>query len=225
MRKSTMMALAAIAAAFAIPAAARMSGYYDTWLGYCAGEGAVGTRTTNLGAAAGAEAYNTQGATYIGVGAGMRSTNMVDCIGIGRGALAYSSDCSNVVAIATSKPVTNANSRIMLGDKLMLDYSDPDYVKVEILARFGMRITEGEFYGGPDSAVEHSSDCIYSAFSYGLKNRNTMDEYDAGQVLSTIDAHTATLANMQCSLCFTNGEFQVWTNGVKAGTLAFTPAN
>ena len=85
----------------ALLAVANITGNYNTWFGYIAGEDASGDRATVFGAGAGAGAQDLYRTDLIGAAAGVDGYRFYDTVGIGYRALRYSSDVSNTVAIGS----------------------------------------------------------------------------------------------------------------------------
>ena len=85
----------------AILAYATITGNYNTWFGYIAGDGASGDRATVFGAGAGAGAQDLYRTDLIGAAAGVDGYRFFDTVGIGYRALRDSSDMSNTVAIGS----------------------------------------------------------------------------------------------------------------------------
>lgn len=83
----------------ALLAVANITGNYNTWFGYIAGEDASGDRTTVFGAGAGAGAQDLYRTDLIGAAAGVDGYRFKDTVGIGYRALRDSSDVTNTVAI------------------------------------------------------------------------------------------------------------------------------
>ena len=94
--------IATTAIAFAaLLAYATITGEYNTWLGYLAGDGASGNRVTVQGAGAGGGAQDLYRTDLIGAAAGVYSCRFYDTVGIGYRALRYTYDVSNTVAIGS----------------------------------------------------------------------------------------------------------------------------
>ena len=85
----------------ALLAVANITGNYNTWFGYIAGEDASGDRTTVFGAGAGAGAQDLYRTDLIGAAAGVDGYRFKDTVGIGYRALRDSMDMSNTVAIGS----------------------------------------------------------------------------------------------------------------------------
>ena len=83
----------------ALLAYATITGNYNTWFGYIAGEEASGDRATVFGAGAGAGAQDLYRTDLIGAAAGVDGARFYDTVGIGYRALRDSSDVTNTVAI------------------------------------------------------------------------------------------------------------------------------
>ncbi len=80
---------------------ATVTGDYNTWFGYLAGEDASGNRATVFGAGAGGGAQDIYRTDLIGAAAGVYGYRFHDSVGIGYRALRYSSDVTNTVAIGS----------------------------------------------------------------------------------------------------------------------------
>ena len=94
--------IATTAIAFAaLLAYATITGEYNTWLGYLAGDGATGNRVTVQGAGAGGGAQDLYRTDLIGAAAGVYGYRFCDTVGIGYRALRYTQDVSNTVAIGS----------------------------------------------------------------------------------------------------------------------------
>ena len=94
--------IATTAIAFAaLLAYATITGEYNTWLGYLAGDGATGNRVTVQGAGAGGGAQDLYRTDLIGAAAGVYGYRFYDTVGIGYRALRYTYDVSNTVAIGS----------------------------------------------------------------------------------------------------------------------------
>lgn len=85
----------------ALLAYATITGNYNTWFGYIAGEDASGDRATVFGAGAGGGAQDMYRTDLIGAAAGVDSYRLYDTVGIGYRALRDSMDISNTVAIGS----------------------------------------------------------------------------------------------------------------------------
>ena len=85
----------------ALIAYAAMTGEYNTWLGYLAGEDASGDRTTVQGAGAGGGAEEMHRTELIGAASGVYGYWFQDSVGIGYRALRHSSYMTNVIAIGS----------------------------------------------------------------------------------------------------------------------------
>ena len=85
----------------ALLAYATITGNYNTWFGYIAGEEASGDRATVFGAGAGGGAQDMYRTDLIGAAAGVDSYRLYDTVGIGYRALRDSMDISNTVAIGS----------------------------------------------------------------------------------------------------------------------------
>lgn len=85
----------------AILAYATVTGEYNTWFGYLAGEEASGNRATVFGAGAGGGAQDIYRTDLIGAAAGVYSYRFYDSVGIGYRALRQSQDVTNTVAIGS----------------------------------------------------------------------------------------------------------------------------
>lgn len=83
----------------AIMAYATITGDYNTWFGYRAGDEASGDRATVFGAGAGGAAQDIYRTDLIGAAAGVYGYRIYDTVGIGYRALRYSTDVTNTVAI------------------------------------------------------------------------------------------------------------------------------
>ena len=85
----------------AILAYATVTGEYNTWFGYFAGEDASGNRATVFGAGAGGGAQEIYRTDLIGAAAGVGGCRFRDTVAIGYRALRDSMDMSNTVAIGS----------------------------------------------------------------------------------------------------------------------------
>jgi len=85
----------------AILAYATITGEYNTWFGYLAGEDSSGNRATVFGAGAGGGAQDLYRTDLIGAAAGVDGYRFFDTVGIGYRALRGSSDVTNTVAIGS----------------------------------------------------------------------------------------------------------------------------
>ena len=83
----------------ALLANATITGDYNTWFGYLAGEDSSGDRATVFGAGAGGGAQDLYRTDLIGAAAGVFGARFYDTVGIGYRALRYTQDVSNTVAI------------------------------------------------------------------------------------------------------------------------------
>ena len=83
----------------ALLAYATITGNYNTWFGYIAGEEASGDRATVFGAGAGAGAQDLYRTDLIGAAAGVDGARFYDTVGIGYRALRDAQDVTNTVAI------------------------------------------------------------------------------------------------------------------------------
>ncbi len=85
----------------AILAYATVTGEYNTWFGFLAGEDASGNRATVFGAGAGGGAQDIYRTDLIGAAAGVGGYRFFDTVAIGYRALRDSSDVTNTVAIGS----------------------------------------------------------------------------------------------------------------------------
>ena len=85
----------------AILAYATVTGEYNTWFGFLAGEDASGNRATVFGAGAGGGAQDIYRTDLIGAAAGVGGYRFRDTVAIGYRALRDSMDMSNTVAIGS----------------------------------------------------------------------------------------------------------------------------
>ena len=85
----------------AILAYATVTGEYNTWFGFLAGEDASGNRATVFGAGAGGGAQDIYRTDLIGAAAGVCGYRFRDTVAIGYRALRDSMDMSNTVAIGS----------------------------------------------------------------------------------------------------------------------------
>ena len=99
----TMTGLAAIAAV------ADITGEYNTWHGYHAGDNATGDRATVQGAAAGSGATYIERSEFIGAAAGAFSHDVADSVGLGYRALRGANSLSHVVAIGSGALAASTN--------------------------------------------------------------------------------------------------------------------
>ena len=102
---------------------AGISGDYNTWLGYLAGEDADGVRTTVVGAGAGGEAHAADKSTYVGAASGMYSKYATENVAIGYRAMRGSTNCVRCVAIGSGamQGENGAASCVVIGPNAQMD--------------------------------------------------------------------------------------------------------
>ena len=93
-----LMAAAVCGMAFS---AEKITGEFNTSLGYLAGTNAVGNRATVMGAGAGGEASGIYRTDFMGAAAGVHSLRVYDSVAMGYRAMRGSQDVSNSVAIGS----------------------------------------------------------------------------------------------------------------------------
>lgn len=93
----------------AILAVADITGEYNTWQGYHAGNNATGDRATVQGAAAGSGATDIERSEFIGAAAGAFSHDVADSVGLGYRALRSANSLSHVVAIGSGALAASTN--------------------------------------------------------------------------------------------------------------------
>lgn len=102
---------------------AGISGDYNTWLGYLAGENADGVRTTVVGAGAGGEAHATDRSTYVGAASGTYSKGTTESVAIGYRAMRGATNCTRCVAIGSEamQGENGAASCVVIGPNAYMD--------------------------------------------------------------------------------------------------------
>jgi hypothetical protein len=234
--------IATTAIAFAaLLAYATITGEYNTWLGYLAGDGATGDRVTVQGAGAGGGAQDLYRTDFIGAAAGVYSYRIFDTVGIGYRALRYSSDVSNTVAIGS-----HALEGVNMGGITDATWINGHFVvNPPVYNGSWWQQTPGEFYITGDASKTNSLAPIWydgtnlhlrgyspggnadRAETYGTATRWT-DAY--GNVWSVSNTWAASSESVQFgSWNIANSEFDLWkiyflVNGVPAEGYANNPA-
>ncbi len=234
--------IATTAIAFAaLLAYATITGEYNTWLGYLAGDGATGDRVTVQGAGAGGGAQDLYRTDFIGAAAGVYSYRIFDTVGIGYRALRYSSDVSNTVAIGS-----HALEGVNMGGITDATWINGHFVvNPPVYNGSWWQQTPGEFYITGDASKTNSLAPIWydgtnlhlrgyspggnadRAETYGTATRWT-DAY--GNVWSVSNTWAASSESVQFgSWDIANSEFDLWkiyffVNGVPAEGYANNPA-
>ena len=91
--------IACLAAALALFAAEKITGDYNSTLGYLAGQNATGDRVTAMGAGAAGASKDNSKSTFFGAAAGAYSSNVVNSVAIGYHALKGASNVTDSVII------------------------------------------------------------------------------------------------------------------------------
>lgn len=106
--------------------AEKVTGNYNTTLGYQAGLGSDGTRVTYMGAAAGAKSFGNLQTEFVGAAAGYDTQSLWDCVGVGYHAMRKgynNTDCMAIGARAMSSS-SNCQEVVAIGANAFAGMSD-----------------------------------------------------------------------------------------------------
>lgn len=172
-----------------IHAGENSSGAQNVAMGTWAFYGAQGTNIVSIGTAAGYRAQNANRSVFIGDGAGRDSSNLVKCIAIGPGEMAGVTNLQDVISIG---------GRVVIGSGLM--WITPDAARHTAYAPI--------FWFNGNHVLTADRQLVLSCPS------NVIIKAGHGLYLQGVKS-----CDWTPHMVVENGALQVYTNGVKAGSI------
>lgn len=220
--KRTILAICAFAA---LAATADVTGDYNTWFGYHAGNEASGDRATMQGAAAGSGAQGVVRSDFFGAAAGAFSSGVRDSAAFGYRALRYANNLSNVVAIGSHafEGRTNLVNATMINGQFyasetegkfyvktspdMADANAPIYYQGGTLYLNASQIVTGS--GGVISGGGTADTSTFDFFVSAATGNDAWDGKTVNSAKKTLDAALALVTTNDMRICLLAGDYAV----------------